>query len=430
MIYRKLVNIMNTLFTLINAHVQYTLQKKSRGGRIIGIFLFLLILVKWDDWFYPIANKLGLVSIARESGLIQQTSVGTFFSVLAVIFVFLLIATLLMFAGTILSTIFLILPTPIQAIIILPIIIVLMPFYALFGKFKKKPATLTKEDFIGKETLTEEEYFKYVAEEEQRGLYNKLEDTNVFYRRGKLYFQQFLLENGDVKELTKEEARIRLNRVVSSFESPHNYVAAYTEKDGGGWYILGTQPLPDYLSDQVEYYGNYSLQQVMFGLNKFENKRTLYVPAQPFYIYWDSKWREYTAQLHYEKDNVYQTERSKRSAKMYDFDDFTVFYYINEGPFPNIYKHKNLLSMLTGIKKSHELAYLIPFYFKNELNKLAEGKPNFITAAKEISNYDTFGLLYMNDVETKLRELSEEGDMTAFKAYQAMKKSVPNKNID
>lgn len=410
----------NNLFTLVNAQLQYTLQKNSRGGGIIGIALFLLIMVKWEDWFYPIANKLGLVKIAEESGIIQQTSVGTFFVVLAILFILLVMVTLVVFSGTILKVLFLILPKPIQAILILPFILVAMPFYALFGKLKNKHAAApTKEDYMYKATLTEDEFFQYSAEQEQFDLYNRLKDENITYRRGKLYLQQFALEQGDLKQIPKEEAHIRLNRVVSSLDSSHNYVVGYTGKHDGGWYVLGTQPLPAYLSTVVAYFnGEYSMDHVKQALNSNHEKiRSLHVPAQPFYVCWDNQQKEYKVTMHRSSAKEYET---KGSAQMHSFEDFSDFYYVNVGPFPNYYKSNSVRSMIDVIKKSHELAYLIPIYFDNEIDKYAEGKPNFITAANDISNYDTFGPLYMNMVEKKLRDLSDNGDITAFKAIQAI----------
>ncbi|RKJ75063.1 hypothetical protein D7X33_18350 [Butyricicoccus sp. 1XD8-22] len=424
----------NSLWAVINAKVQYDIQKKARGGGIIGFALFLLVFIMWDAWFYPIFDKIGIVDIATNAGLVQDTYVGTFFAVAAVLFVLLMLTTLLVLSGTILTTLFLCLPTPLQVLIVGPILLIAMPFIAIIDKFRKvKNKGKTKEETIPyqpKKSKTIEEYYMHFADETDRETYNHLKQHYPpEYWRGKLYIQDYVTPSNadDMKQLTYEEAYQRLNSAVSSLNSPHNYVVAYTPKDGGAWYILGPQPLPAYVSSVIRYYKDYSMNDVKLALDQYSDDAVLYVPAQPIYFYWDKE------EMYHWRVTIFSNDapseyKTNGSSGMMALTDFVDFYYLNAASFPQYYRSNTLLRIRDTIIQSHELAYLIPIYFESELVKFATGQPNFMTAAKKIPNYETFNLLYMSAIESKLLALAKNGDMEAVQALRRMESSFKTNN--
>lgn len=439
----------NAIWTIINIKTQYEIQKNARGGGIIGLFLFFFILITWKDWFYPFFDAIGFVDIARNAGLIQETSVGTFFAVAAVLFVLLVITTLIVYSGTIITSLFLALPTPIQIILFFPILIMgalLVTFIDMFKKpsaKKKVTKNRSQTSYYGREYISEDDYFEHLGDEKEREMYNSLKNHPTPYLRGEMYFYQHMRKREDkakyglsyeMKALSYDEAYQRLNSVVSSFNSPQNHVVAYSKSKG--WFLLAPQPLPAYLSRVVDIKGNYKMMDVKVALDFKNLDERLYVPAQPIYFYWnnDSKiFKMYSATVFSNQSIPKECiSITHRSPEMMSLNSFSKFYYINEGVFPSLYssyerKGSNLIRMREALQGLHELTYLIPVYFEKEWDKKAKGERNFLDQTKRVANYDIFGLVYMTSVEEKLKQLVREGDLQAFEAYRRMESNLNNK---
>lgn len=430
----KVTTMNSNLWTVISAKVNYDLQKNARGGGIIGIGLFFLFFIMWEKWFYPIFDALGIVDFARNAGLVQETYVGTFFSIAAILFVLLVITTLLVFSGTIISTLFLCLPAPLQALIVAPIILIAMPFITVFQKFKgvtnkKKEMEMTKSDYFCKEDLTIEEYYAHVADDTEREEYEALKHYPKNYLHGKLYFNHYGSKYPEgMKQLTYADAYKRLNSAVSTLNSPQNYVVAYTEQDGGAWYILGPQPLPAYVSSVVRYNADYSMKDVKLALSKYNESANLYVPAQEIYFYWKPEEKYYRWQMTGDFRSVPKDYQTRGNNGMMPLRAFSDFYHANELHFPQFYRSETLLKTKPTIQRAHELAYLIPTYFEGEWIKFATNQPNFMNAVENIPNYETFNLVHMPAVEKKLKELAKNGDMEAVEAYHRVQANIQNNN--
>jgi len=404
----------NTLWPVISAKLQYDMQKNTRGAGIIGLAVFFLLFILWDDWLYPIFDALGFVQIAHNAGLVQDTSVGTFFAVAAVLIVLLVSTTIIML---------LLRFPPIQLIVFLPFILIYMAVEPLIKKYKK-PESI---NYYSKEDITEEEYFEHLAKEDLRKKYECLKKYPQQYSQGKLYFEQYNDSRyaNKMKQLTREEAFERLHAAVSTLNSPQNYVVAYSPKFDGTWYILGPQPLPAYVSKVVDYQKDFSMKDVQQALNEYTEDAELYVPAQPIRFSWDGKDKFYHYKVEVDRYYNYRGQLNiPKDSDMMPLSNFAEFYFMNEGPFPSFYRSNTLLSVGDAIKRSHELAYLIPVYFENEWVKYATGQPNFMTAIEKTPNYETLGLVYMSEVEKKLHDLTVAGDIKALEAYRRMESKL------
>ena len=90
------------LLWLASAKQQYNMQRSAGMAGLMGFLSLFFIVWKWDEWFYPVFQKLGFVDMAHRVGIVSELTALTTLSVLLLIamvsFFFALIAFLLLFA--------------------------------------------------------------------------------------------------------------------------------------------------------------------------------------------------------------------------------------------------------------------------------------------------------------------------------------------
>lgn len=383
----------DALVTYLHANYQYNLHKKTRGLGLLGAAFIVLVLVKWDLWFYPIFDSMGLITIAEKSGLIQQTSVGTMFVIGLLLLITIFFTTLILFANTICSTILLALPMPIKMLLLFIVFIITSPFL-LFKKL------FTPANKSGADTVNE----------------SIEEDTIEMdkYKQGKSFLMSIRNPAGTAS-LTKKEVYKRLNQAVADHTDTKHYVLAYQPSNGGNWYILGSNPLPAYMSDSVSYNGEYSLETINQKL-KVVQAATLYIPAEPVHFIWNKQNEQFDVKLYV------SVNRSNHVSGLKKLDEFTEYYMLDVPCFskllvqqPSVYKN-----MYQYLNKVHEVAYLIPLYFQQEREKLKMQQDNYISQICRKANYKEYSVLYLPAVKQKLIKSIRSGDQLAYQALKIL----------
>lgn len=95
------------LLWALGAKQQHDGQKEQGWAGLLFIVLTILLVWKWNEWFYPVLDWIGLVGFADRVGLISQYPQATLFNVLSMIFLlafsFALICCVIFFVGAALA---------------------------------------------------------------------------------------------------------------------------------------------------------------------------------------------------------------------------------------------------------------------------------------------------------------------------------------
>ncbi|QPC47551.1 hypothetical protein [Mangrovibacillus cuniculi] len=84
----------NQILHYLHAKQMYDMQKNQGMAGLVGILSVLLIVWKWNDWFYPVLDSLGLVAFAERTGMLHpDMPVMSVINVVAVIVFLMLLVT-------------------------------------------------------------------------------------------------------------------------------------------------------------------------------------------------------------------------------------------------------------------------------------------------------------------------------------------------
>ncbi|MBG9692521.1 hypothetical protein ABD91_17120 [Lysinibacillus sphaericus] len=402
---------LSAIETVVSCFQQYHIQQKSKGLGLVVFALIVLMLAKWENWFQPIANILGITSFAHNIGLVQSTSVMTFL-VTFILFVILLgFLSVLLYLGAILQSIFITAPMPVKIMLLLPFIIIgvaLVLLERIFGKPVTKEAKKHSDDEPSVDIIS-------YLNKQQSAIFTEQQDKGIVYQYGATHLDQFTS-----RTLSNDEADRFLNKAFAHANSTSNILVGFS-RSLQRWFIIGAQPLPRYTSSSA----NYSITDIsLYGkvLDKsFNSEDKLYVPAQCLYIEWDALNHSFVAITEpQEADPRYRLSFRTCIQPLEDFEDIRM---LSEESLQDMLENSNELALLALMHKLHVLAYVLPAYYPEELDKYKLGEKNYVTASAAVSNYFALKHVYIADVlaflVSYLRQNPDDGRaQNAYKLIQ------------
>lgn len=98
---------------------------------------------------------------------------------------------------------------------------------------------------------------------------------------------------------------------------------------------------------------------------------------------------------------------------------------ITGGPFVSILENSDKLALTTIMHKLHVLAYALPAYYPEEIEKYHLGERNYVTASAAVSNYSALKQVYIADVLTFLASHLRQhpDDSRAQNAYKQIQRT-------
>ncbi|MDD1505078.1 hypothetical protein PVA17_20255 [Lysinibacillus sp. CNPSo 3705] len=396
---------LNDLLWLYGTKRQYDMQKENGLAGIIGILVTFLIVWQWNDWFYPIFESVGLVSIAKKIGLNTGTPIHTTINVLGLIVGLILIFFILVAISTFLILSMLNLfgsnfnsnrPTPLQyafSLLLLPLMIVIYPIFKLMKGLKiiRPDSTesfkeLNKEIIHGSSSSIEESYTAVFVSQEQK------DDVTA---------------NRTV--ISQKEAISTLNRAIASLEDMSDYVFAYSDSDKT-WYLLTPNPIPPYASkilvesspQKTPY--NYEELYERF-VNNTEQIADFYVPASKVDIFWDENSNHITLDV-----------TDKGSGYIFNCTNATKFEKLQGNSIEKLYKkatnkfHLNHLS-----SRAHVLSYALPLAYPEEIERYKSPvTPSYYRELQKVPYIDAFAPLYRADVIQEVKNAAARNNKWAI----------------
>lgn len=427
------------LLWLASAKQQYNIQRSAGMAGLMGFLSLFFIVWKWDEWFYPVFQKLGLVDMAHRIGLVSELTALTALSVLLLIalvsFFLALITFVFLFA---IGTFFAIGNTKRGLTIISYGILVLfapiiLPVGLYFHLKDKKAKKKDLENGIIHPTTMEN---KYKSDKLLKPLWVNLQGDFETVRMFQLFQKQLkregnkssLLYNGMstmVSEVMEQKKTLHkyLNRAVASVSDDRKWLIAHNDNnsntpknDDHTYYLLFPNPLPAYASKNFldDCYAEDSVVQIMpdylhrspFLYNflilngNHENERyktePLYVPAIEIDFVWNGF--EIVPQI---KENAQIQSLSTQHLDVYHMESEQIISFFE--------KVSSREDVQTAIKEAHIALYLIPAaYDVSELtlyNQYVQATPNA----------HAFGPLYQADVQERIVQYAKVGKPWAIK---------------
>lgn len=395
------------LLWLWDAKLQYERQKAQGMAGLLSLLFVIFAVWKWDEWFYPLFEKLGLVSFAKNIGLVSDLSVVTVVNVVAIIFFICLFIGLICLAATVVG--FLLFMVGASKLGQWVIALALMPLLAPFLFFQVRNINRMAMSGISMDP-------KEIREIRKK--YKDLEGEEYLLQ---LYLEQlkrsdedFAFEKSELALFEWDKAKNYLNRVLPSIKENTVGLLAY-HRALKQIYILFPNPLPSHFSRSFEVgikedgikedkiFG-FRSQSLEYGLDA-ESRRRYYVPALPVEI-----------RSNGERFSLYVDPSS--SVEAYDITGCMDFYYIQSSEWRNVVKNlcQSRIDLFRSLHQAHIAFYLFQLVFKevaseDDYNIFFKGIPN-------VSNGDVLTPIYQNDVRNEIIRRAEYGEEWAINFLQ------------
>ncbi len=383
---------------------QYEMQRENGLAGLIGILVTFLIVWQWNNWFYPILDMLGFVSLADRIGMITGSPILTTINVLGLIMVLIFI-----FLAMVAIPTFLILslmnlfgsnydsnrPTPMQyavSLILLPIFLLLYPVVKLMKALKIIKPTATEiyhvqnKDIVTKSSFIEESYLAVFTSQERK------EDPTA-----------------SRTVISQQEAISNLNRAIASLENMTDFIFAYLESNKT-WYLLTPNPIPPFASKILV---NSSPQRTPYNYgelydnfkNNNDNLSNFYVPASKLTINWDKSTNYIDISI-----------SNEGSGYIFNCSDAKTFEKLRGKSIENLFKQAaNKVSLRNLNLKAHVLSYTIPIAYPEEMKRFKTSTtPSYYRELKKVPYVDAFAPLYRADVFQEVKTAAARNNQWAI----------------
>jgi hypothetical protein len=376
-----------------DAKRQYEHQKAQGLAGLLSILFVIFFVWEWEEWFYPLFKKIGLVGLAMKTGLVNDLSVVTIFNVLAIIFLLCVAYALIALVGVMLGVLciffaFSNLGQNILAICLLPIT---APFIFLSAKNIQANMPILERD--------------YRRDKELKGLLNKYSDLEKPHRDFKLYLEQ-LQRSDDSYRCFEEDIYLGqiekyLNKVIPSLTDFNDWWFGY-EKQANKMYLLFPNPLPGPISQSFEKVPN---GRGLYGLNSSLSYPDVYcVPGLEIDIKWDGEKLKLfidpstpiKAVSQYQLITLYKVKSAETSAF-----------------FANLLEVRK--DIVDTLKQTHLALYLLPYIFPEE--KYFYYPDRGVKAIKEsfsVTNREALQAIYAADVQSEIIKHAKNGEEWAI----------------
>lgn len=392
---------LNELLWLYATKRQYEMQKENGLAGLIGILVTILIIWQWNNWFYPILESVGIVSLADRIGMITGSPILTTINVLGLIMVLIFI-----FLAMVAIPTFIILslmnlfgsnhnsnrPSPLQyvvSLILLPILLLLYPIIKLMKKLKlisPTTAEIYKEQNKIDTKSIEESYLDVFTSQEQKN--DPTTSRTV---------------------ISQQEAISHLNRAIASLEDMKDFIFAYSESNKT-WYLLTPNPIPPFASKILV---NSSPQRTPYNYgelyetfkNNNDNLTNFYVPASKLTINWNKI-----------TNFVNISVTNEGSGFILNCSEAKTFEILKGKSIENLFKQAaNMASLKNLSLKAHVLSYTIPIAYPEEMKRFkTSATPSYYRELKKVPYVDAFAPLYRADVFQEVKTAAARNNQWAI----------------
>lgn len=242
------------IFWYMGMKHQYKLQKEQGAAGLFALIATAFVIWQWDNIFFPILKKTGLVEVAEIGGLIDHsgsalTGLQTFVNIAAFILFILLCIGIL---SAIPMALFLLAISFTSAkgnifimvlgLCLLPLAIIALPIIWLGKKTKVVSETNDINTYVKNNPVLGNENMKlkgmpYVPKNEYLGVYARQE---TFFRNNPT----------QSKEMSLEEATTYLNHCVKDFQSDVRVLFGY-KQERDAWFVLYPSPVPQFATSTL-----------------------------------------------------------------------------------------------------------------------------------------------------------------------------------
>lgn len=379
------------LLWYLESKMQYRRQRQQGLAGLVGILLVIFFVWKWEDWFYPIFDKLGLVALAERTGLVHDLSVVTVINVIAII------VLLCIFIGLILLS-----------LLIVGILLLALGF-SKFGEFLFGLAIFPFLLFqlIKLKRQSVEQVYK--RDPELRKLLEQYFDLDVTERNFLLYLKQLEREDPSFSVEYEEGVNIiekHLHKLTPNIKDHSYWRIVFTNKK---YYLMFPNPLPalgSKIFEKDNVYmrkGPYVFDDLIIDylVNTAFGKvnPSFHTLAIPIEIQWNGE-RFY---LSVKTDEPFQTLSSGgRYATIYKISSKET-----DEIFTKLIEENNQLYRL--LKNAHVAFYLIPMVYSDTDKDMKEVK-EFLHQCVNMPNRKEYFENYKEDVINDIEFFADCGE--------------------
>lgn len=358
---------MNTFLHFISAKYQYEGQKSTGMAGFIGLALAFFVLFKWESIFYPLLDKIGLVSLATNLGLVNENPLFTAANIFGTIFFIFLFFAVVSFLSFIIGTVFFLLGNSKFGGIVMGTAFVilffplLLPFIIalIFTGNVQNPVKAVKKEFLEKDPLKLVNYNYFVKKKKYKGqylyfsLYKNLVDT---VNRKEDIYKQDLWELGD-EEPGRNALTQYLGIVLPSIRDSRIVALGYSKKLDQ-FYALFPQPLFQRYSQMADYDGRpyNGIRHLRACVSRITDPDpAMFAVGMEVQMYWDYKEKRFRIRL---KEGAF--------IKLYnigDMDEFFEFQHERDSV-PLMEEVTKRDDYYTFIHEAHVIFYTLPYLFK------------------------------------------------------------------
>lgn len=395
---------LNELLWLWDAKLQYERQKAQGLAGLTAILSVILLVWKWDEWFYPLFENIGFVGLVERTGLVHDLSVVTIINVIAVIFFISLFIAATCFSVFFLGFLLICIGASKvgQTIIFLATFPVIVPFLLFFPKRKEKKA-LRKVASSAKELKEIQKKYKHLDNEER--------NWNLFLEQLNRTDEDFKVEKWE--PFQNMEAKKHLNRVLPSIKENTDFLIGY-HKYEKKLYILFPNPLPAPISRSfeigIEESGLYGFEgqclSEMKGLSMLSPSPSYYVPALGVTVVQG-------------EDKLHLIVEQSTTVKPFDLYWMADYYRVQSTELKELIRSlsKERIDLQRCLQQAHVAFYLFPTY-SHKREVITDGKVKYFNESKNVLHADTFRGLYQADVEKEIIKYAKDGEEWAINWFK------------
>ncbi|WP_028393967.1 hypothetical protein [Bacillus cihuensis] len=384
----------------LGAKQQYNMAKSQGLAGLIGLLSVVLFVWKWDEWFLPIVDKLGLVDFAERIGIVHGLGAITVMNVIFITYIFILFILALVFIGFLVGLLLLMVGhSKIGWTIIM---ILTTPLWL--------PSAIIYKRNIVARSLTS----TYQKDKELQPLLQKYKDLPTVEKQFELYIEQIKrIDNTCTVQSSRDKkfAKKILFRAVSAVKEDTNWLIALDQKTQK-LHLLFPNPLPQFGSRSF-----YSPQEKEIGLygiisQCWDAKEDMapvpyyhsdhYVPSMEIEVNWVNGELE----LHIVKSEI----------KPFNILFLGKFYHIQGMKIQSFYRETLKLNpvIIQALNKAHVAYYVLQIAYKDTMYNEDEALQLYLEESKHVANGEALFPLYAADVEEEIQEHAENGESWAI----------------
>lgn len=393
---------LNDLLWLWDAKLQYERTKAQGLAGLVGILSVIFIVWKWEEWFYPLFEKFGLVRFAERADLVHEDPIFTVIHIVFIIFIISLFFSLIIFGIVVFGMLLIVIGGSKAGQSLIMIALFPLFFILSFG-IKRKQRVASLEGY-------------YQQNPELRELLNTYKDLEVSDRNLQLYVEQLKSQDEDTV-ITRwdsfEDAKRYLHRAIPSVKDNTQWLIGYNR----AWkktYILFPNPLPTATSrsfDEMKYKESNVYDFIGQYISAYSNTGYAvkipgyFVPALEISFNWE--------------DEGLRLNVSSPKLESVNIRDLSYTFHIKSIEYNNtikeIYEHST--NVHNAIKQAHVAYYVIPIAYRN-FDRLDYDETKYFLEHDSVPNTEAVRPIYEADVQRVTIEHAKNGEKWAIEWFK------------